>query len=89
MCNFIKKETPPQVLSCESYEIFKNTYFEEHLRTDASKLFALYLFYMSRNFCCVHSSRDPLELFLLHENIGSNFFSLSPMLPRKSYESLL
>ena len=27
-----------QVLSCEYYEIFKNTYFEEHLRTAASTL---------------------------------------------------
>ena len=29
-------ETPTQVFSCEYYEIFKNTYFEEHLRTAAS-----------------------------------------------------
>ena len=26
-CNFIKKETPAQVFSCEFCEIFKNTYF--------------------------------------------------------------
>ena len=31
-CNFIKKETPAQVLSYESREIFKNTFFIEHLR---------------------------------------------------------
>ena len=30
-CNFIKKETVPQVFSCEFCIIFKNTYFEEHL----------------------------------------------------------
>ena len=35
-CNFIKKETLVQVFSCEFCEIFKNTYFEEHLRTTAS-----------------------------------------------------
>ena len=29
-CNFIKKETPVQVFSCEFCEIFKNTYFVEH-----------------------------------------------------------
>ena len=29
--NFIK-ETPAQVFCCEIREIFKNTYFEEHLR---------------------------------------------------------
>ena len=31
-----EKETPTQVLCCEYCEIFKNTYFEEHLRTAAS-----------------------------------------------------
>ena len=30
------KETPTQVLSREICEIFKNTYFEEHLRTTAA-----------------------------------------------------
>ena len=29
-CNFVK-ETPAQVFSCEYCEIFKSTYFEEHL----------------------------------------------------------
>ena len=29
-------ETPTQVFSCEYCEIFKNTYFEEHLRTAAN-----------------------------------------------------
>ena len=28
--------TPTQVFSCEICEIFKNTYFEEHMRTTAS-----------------------------------------------------
>ena len=31
-----KKETSTQVFSCEICEIYKNTYFEEHLRTIAS-----------------------------------------------------
>ena len=30
-CNFIKKETPAQVFSCEFCEITKNTFFTEHL----------------------------------------------------------
>ena len=34
--NFIKKETLAQVFSCEFCEIFKNTYFTEHLRMTAS-----------------------------------------------------
>ena len=33
-----QKETPTQVFFCKICEIFKNTYFEEHLRTTASKL---------------------------------------------------
>ena len=33
--HFIKKETPTQVFFCEYCEIFKNTYFEKHLRTTA------------------------------------------------------
>ena len=35
-CNFIKKETLAQVFSCEFCEIFKNTFFTEHLWTTAS-----------------------------------------------------
>ena len=34
-CNFIKKETPTRVFSCEFFEIFKNTYFVEYLRKAA------------------------------------------------------
>ena len=33
-----QEETPTQVFSCEICKIFKNTYFEEHLRTAASVL---------------------------------------------------
>ena len=36
VCNFIKKDTLAQVFSCEFCEIFKNTFFTEHLRTTAS-----------------------------------------------------
>ena len=35
-CNFIE-ETPTQVVFCEYCEIFKNTYFEEHLQMAASE----------------------------------------------------
>ena len=43
-CNFIKKRLyhkcfpVPQVFSCEYCEVFKNTCFEEHLRTAASEM---------------------------------------------------
>ena len=40
-CNFIKKETLAQVFSCEFCEIFKNTFFTEHLRMTASILWIL------------------------------------------------
>ena len=35
-CNFIKKEILAQVFSCEFCEMFKNTFFTEHLRTTVS-----------------------------------------------------
>ena len=34
--NFIKKETPTMVSSCEFWETFKKTFFTEHLQTTAS-----------------------------------------------------
>ena len=36
ICNFIKKETLAQVLSCEFCEISKNTFYTEHLWTTPS-----------------------------------------------------
>ena len=35
-CNFIKKETLAQVFSCDFCKIFKNVFFREHLRANAS-----------------------------------------------------
>ena len=35
VCNFIKKGTPTRVFCCQICEIFKNTYFVEHLQTAA------------------------------------------------------
>ena len=34
-CNFINKEAPTQVFSCEYLKIFENNYYEEHLRMAA------------------------------------------------------
>ena len=42
-CNFIKKETPTQVFSCELSELFKNNYFVEDLRTVGSETPAAFL----------------------------------------------
>ena len=36
VCNFIKKETPTQVFSCEFYEIFKDNFLTEHLQATVS-----------------------------------------------------
>ena len=35
-CNYIKKGTPTQVFPVKFAKIFKNTFFEKHLRTAAS-----------------------------------------------------
>ena len=40
-CNFIKKETLAQVFSCEFCEIFKNTFFAEHIWTNAPEPYNL------------------------------------------------
>ena len=38
LCQGLKKETLAKVFSCEFFEISKNTFFTEHLRTTASKV---------------------------------------------------
>ena len=38
LLNFISKETPAQMFSCEFCELYKNTYFEEHPRTAGSEI---------------------------------------------------
>ena len=43
-CNVIKRRlTPVQVFSWQYCKIFKNSYFEEHLWTSASKSFSFYV----------------------------------------------
>ena len=42
LCHFINKETPVQVFSFEFWEIFKSTYFAEHLQTAASEICFLF-----------------------------------------------
>ena len=37
VCNFIKKETPPQLFSCEYHEIFKNSFLYVTTPVAASK----------------------------------------------------
>ena len=51
-CNFIKRRLQHRCFSCKIWEIFKNTYFEEYLRTTASVVsFSwLYVHYLRHRF---------------------------------------
>ena len=44
VCNFIKKDTPTQVFSCEFCEIFKSTFFYRTPPVAASKEILLLFF---------------------------------------------
>ena len=57
------KEIPTQVLSCEYCEIFKNTYFEEHLLTAASVLLIIRLMIIILDIC--RPQKHNMEWFLL------------------------
>ena len=37
-CNFVEKEALAQVFSCDFCEVFKNTFFTEHLWTTATEI---------------------------------------------------
>ena len=41
-------ETPTQMLSCKICEIYKNTFFEEHLRTAASQCYCVCMYFLKR-----------------------------------------
>ena len=51
-CNFIKKDTLSQVLSCEFCKIFKNTFFTEHLWITASDFNLVTISEKKINFSC-------------------------------------
>ena len=53
------------MFSCEIHEIFKNTYFEEHLRTTVSGGIAS---------SCENVGPSFLILEILYENLGENLF---------------
>ena len=66
-CNFSKKETLAQVFSCEFDEIFKNTFFTEHLwPTDFEhvKIIKIYMVkFNARKFCIKRNNNkfDSIE----------------------------
>ena len=50
-CNFVKKETLVQAVSCEFSEIFKNSFITDHLRAIASVfIFSKVIIHNIRNF---------------------------------------
>ena len=56
-CIFIKKETLVQVFFCEFFQIFKNTFFVEHVWETASAVFEISLQYLI-------SFQSPLKLII-------------------------
>ena len=62
-CNFIKKETPSQVFSCEFCEISNNTFFTEHLWIPASvkRMFTLKFLYDESNFFLLYTKACSTE----------------------------
>ena len=57
------KETSTQVFFCEICEIFKNTYFEQHLRTFASGLIMLYFISMGIPLWCAYATNHCSQFF--------------------------
>ena len=66
-----KIETPAQVFSYEIYEIFKNTFLEEHLRTAASVPDVMMFF--KWNLLC--SNQILADLFLFSKFVFLKFCS--------------
>ena len=58
------KKIPTQVLSCEYCDIFKNTYFEEHLRTAASILLIIKLIINIGHLPTPSELKNNMEWFL-------------------------
>ena len=78
-CNFIEKETLAQVLSCEFYEISKNTFLTEHLWTIVSEWFVTILTH-GRTYPLLNSLQKFVEIqgwllltffICLHNQLGS------------------
>ena len=68
---------------CEHWEIFKNTYFEEHLQTAASESFTWTFFYMNkyhrkwrRHFLKNKTKQKPFENSAIWKKLAFSWFSL-------------
>ena len=67
---FYQKVTPTQIFSCEICEIFKNTYFERHLRKTSSKL----LFQERPQWLIKIKVFDVINMFHKHRNSRPQLF---------------
>ena len=59
-----QRETPTQVFSCEYCEIFKSTYFGEHLRTAASGFIYLCIYSFISLFKIFYGSCETLKVYI-------------------------
>ena len=64
-------ETPTHVFSCEYFEFFKNTFFEEHLQTAASVTKALIVWLLSLVMIQTYKTFRILILKTLHANLAT------------------
>ena len=77
-CNFIKKKTLAQVLSCGFCEMFKNTFFTQHIRTTASEIHPIIFLLLPKqtldNFCNLDKNSanskliSRMDLLIISEN---------------------
>ena len=74
-CNFIKKETPPQVFSCEFCEVFRNIFFTEHLRRLLSE-------YLRRDYSLIgHSPNFKSSIFSQTKKKETKIQKIKKILP--------
>ena len=67
--SLFNKEVPTQVFSCENCKIFKNTYFEEHLRRTASGTTSVCSGAVLFELSCRSISRKSLSLIKIENNL--------------------
>ena len=67
--NFIKKDTPVQVFSCEYCENFKNIYFVKHLRT-AGSVRKLLVSFFSDEYLSKEFFRNKIFLKNVHDSFS-------------------
>ena len=72
-CSFIKKETLAEVFSCKFGEIFKNTFFTEHLQATASDK-KNEIRYKAKSYKYFRTKKTPLISFFPQTLVRSDKF---------------